>query len=632
MSNGESPPNRTTLLLLAPECEEALSQRLSSLFPDALVRRYETSADLPDAGAVAVAKVVTWLDDRRLAELLPRVAERGWSLGLLPHPELRHGRAGFGIASTPEAAAADINGADEAVTVDLFTCNGQAVLNAVVVAGGFALPPESDEETSWRTRLQRTVGLLRNLGSLRLEPMTLTTQKEKRLETAALSVLALQHGRSSMLAAPIVDESAINDGMLNALVLAPRSVGALLRFALSTLLRRSSAVLPPFIGHIRTGALSIEATRPLEYVCDGVAASAQKIELSVAPAALRLFLGRRLSEQCPENDPKELVRAQALPMGEARRELVGYPLPLVAHAGSDEFRDLFQQLRENARASESFLTLMVLATLLAAVGLFANSAPVIIGAMILAPLMSPIVSLAMGLLRQDERLMRRSVRTLVIGVGMAMGCATLLTLLMPLHEINGEIGARLRPTLLDLAVAVISGIAGAYAHARAEVARSLAGVAIAVALVPPLAVAGIGIGWGEWLVFRGAFLLFLTNLAGIVLAAALTFLFLGYSAFHVARRGLLASLLVVVIVSVPLGFGFHRMVEEHRIVRMLQNTRFEQVTVRNVSVLQGRPLLLAVTLVSEQPVTREQVDMLKQSIAMRLDEEVTLQVTQALVY
>lgn len=573
-----------TTLLMAPGGDDALRERLVALFPGARAVVCDTPADLPEAQPGE--RLICWLDDRRLAALLPLLAERGAPLGLLPHPELRHGRPGFGIAATLEAAAADIHGAAEPRAVDLLWCNEQVVLNSVVVAGGFALPPETVEETTWRSRLAR----------------------------------------------PIAEESSIADGLLNVLVLAPRSVGELARFALSTLLRRSAATLPPFIGHIRTAALTIEAQKPLDYVCDGIAISAPTIELKVAPAALRLFRGRRLRDEAVETDNRELLRAQSLPVGEARRELAAYPLPLVAHAGSDEFRDLFQLLRESARASESFLTLMVLATLLAAVGLFANSAPVIIGAMILAPLMNPIVSLAMGVLRQDVKLMRQAGRTLAIGVALALACATLLTLLTPLQSVNGEIGARLRPTLLDLAVAVISGIAGAYAHARAEVARSLAGVAIAVALVPPLAVAGIGIGWGEWAVFSGAFLLFLTNLAGIVLAGAVTFLVLGFSAFHVARRGLLASLLVVAIVSVPLGFGFQRMVEEHRIVRTLQGARFEQVTVRDVAVLQGRPLLLAVTLVAEQPVSPAQIGALKASIEQSLGESVTLQVTQAQLY
>ena len=124
----------------------------------------------------------------------------------------------------------------------------------------------------------------------------------------------------------------------------------------------------------------------------------------------------------------------------------------------------------------------------------------------------------MGLLRQDGQLIRYSLKS--IGLGLLLGylCAILITWMTPLTTVNLQILARVRPNLLDLGIAVGSGIAGAYAHSKKEVAKTLAGVAIAVALVPPLAVSGIGIGWMNWGVFSGALLLLVTNLAGMVLA------------------------------------------------------------------------------------------------------------------
>jgi uncharacterized hydrophobic protein (TIGR00271 family) len=251
--------------------------------------------------------------------------------------------------------------------------------------------------------------------------------------------------------------------------------------------------------------------------------------------------------------------------------------------------------------------------------------------MILAPLMAPIVSLSMGVLRKEEYLLIESAKSLGLGILLALGCATLLTWIMPLHSINSEIAARLSPTLLDLAVAVISGIAGAYAHARAEIARSLAGVAIAVALVPPLSVAGIGIGWGEWPVFWGAFLLFLTNLVGIVLAAAFTFLWLGYSPFGRARRGLVLALILAGIVSVPLALGFTRLVEEHRIVRALEGWETAGVQLRDVQIRSVRPLYLSVRLLADQPVDSLRIDRVKQDIETMLNHEIVLEATVAVV-
>jgi len=625
------PDRQPPLLLIDASADDSIRTRLQALFADAEITPYTTAAALP-----AIARdrqVVCWLDDRALEELLPSAAEQGWWLAPLPHPGLVHGRYGFGLSDSLDAAAESIRSAAEPTAADLVLCNEEPVLNSVVIARGFAITPDSSIENSWRIRLARTWRLLRHLSVLRLTPMTLLTHKEKRIETAALSVLLFQQRNSSILARRVVDDSSLNDGMVHMLVLAPHSIGELLRFLLASLLvwRPKSLRLPSYIGYIKTAALTISSPKPLEYVRDGVSVSAQEIEIRVQPSALRVFCGRRIDTRL-QPEPREVVRTQELPRGEARTELTTRPLPLIAHAGGEEFRELFPTLRENALASESFLMLMVLATVLAALGLFADSAPVIIGAMVLAPLMAPIVSLAMGVLRQDEPLIRSSARTLLLGVVLAIGCAALLTLVMPLHVINSEIGARMRPTLLDLGVAVVSGIAGAYAHARTQVAKSLAGVAIAVALVPPLAVSGVGIGWGEWPVFSGAFLLFLTNLCGIVLAAALTFLLLGYSAFHVARRGLAASLLLVAVISVPLGISFQQMVAEHRIIGSLQGFEYRGTTISNVSVLSSKPLQLALTLVTDKTISSDEILQLKTEVERRLQQPVTLQVSQALLY
>jgi uncharacterized hydrophobic protein (TIGR00271 family) len=628
-SSEPSRPQPHTILLIDATTEAPLKERLAALFPDCVSLEFASSAKLE---IPAGARVVCWLDDRAVAELLPLAMQKEWSLGLLPHPALRHGRIGFGIAATPEAAAQDILEADEAAAVDLLLCNGEPVLNSVVVARGFAVSPDSSVDSSWWARWQRARRLLRHIRSLRLIPMTLVTHKEKRFHTAAFGVLGLQHAHSSRLSRRLLDDTSLNDGMLHALVLAPRSVGELLRFVLGALLPERDARLPPFVAQIRTAAQTITSHKPLEYVRDGVAVSATEIELRVEPAALRLYRGRHVEVSAGGGDTKEVVRAQALPRGEARTELITHPLPLVVHAGNEEFRELYPVLRESARASPTFLVLMALASLLAALGLFADSPPVTIGAMVLAPLMAPIISLGLGVVRQDERLIRTSARTMAIGAAIAMAAAAAMTLITPLHTITAEIGARLRPTLLDLGVAIISGVAGAYCHARAEAAKNLAGVALAVALVPPLVVAGIGIGWGEWPIFRAGFLLFLTNLGGIVFAVALTFLVMGYSAFHMARRGLVASLLVVAVISVPLALGFQQMVVESRIVQAVQGFEHGGIAVREASLLEDDPLLLSVTLVSSQPIEGAHVLALKEALGRHLGQPVALQVSHALLY
>ena len=591
------------------------------------------AARLPDVPAQAI--LLTWLDDAALAQLMPEVLVKGWALGLLPHPGLRQARLGFGVANRLEEAVDALLAADAPIEVDLLQCNGEPVFNSVVIGDPFMLTPGTAATEGVWARLRRFARLAKGLGATTLRPFKLTTRKEKTIDTAALGMVAVERGRSSAITRRLLGDASVNDGMLHLLVLAPRSVlemtGLLLR-ALFLGGLGNAARLPEFVGHIKTEGIRIGSSKPVGYAVDGIAANAQDLELSIAPRALRLIPSGPPEQDQHMSEAKEVFRVQSLPTGEAVQELVSRPLPWIHHAATEEFKELFLILRENARTSESYLVLTLLSTLLATVGLFANSAPVIIGAMILAPLMAPIISVSMGVLRQQEQLLVESAKAVAAGILLALGCATLLTWITPLYGINSEIAARLSPTLLDLGVAVISGIAGAYAHARSEVARSLAGVAIAVALVPPLSVAGIGIGWGEWPVFWGAFLLFVTNLVGIVLAAASTFLWMGYSPFGRAKRGLVWSLLLVGVVSIPLAAGFQRMVDEHRIVQALDGWETSGVRLRDVEIRSTRPLYLSVRLLADGAFDSARIETVKREIEQRLGREIVLEASIALVY
>ena len=176
---------------------------------------------------------------------------------------------------------------------------------------------------------------------------------------------------------------------------------------------------------------------------------------------------------------------------------------------------------------------------------------------------------------------------------------------------------------------MVSGIAGAYAHAKEEIAKSLAGVAIAVALVPPLSVAGIGVGWADWEMAQGAFLLFITNIVGISLAATVTFLVMGFAPFKLAQKGLSVSLLLISLIAVPLYFTFAQMVERGRIMEQIPRGQFElaglQVRLRNVTVKVGSPPLVRVGMSSSQRIDELQVEALKEMIGERIGGPVYLE-------
>jgi uncharacterized hydrophobic protein (TIGR00271 family) len=171
---------------------------------------------------------------------------------------------------------------------------------------------------------------------------------------------------------------------------------------------------------------------------------------------------------------------------------------------------------------------------------------VVIGAMLVAPLMTPLIGGGLALVQGNWPLWRRSARAVLLGffaallIGMALGLAARWLG----FGLTGELAARGEPTLLDLGVAFVSGIAAAYCVARPRLSGALAGVAIAAALVPPIATVGICLSLGETVTARGAALLFGTNVVAIVLGAAMNFFAAGIRG-HRERSGLWSRRLVI---------------------------------------------------------------------------------------
>lgn len=624
------PPKETrlnTILLHAAGDHETLKSDILPLFSEVPIKPVAFDmADLPDAeGGTTIA---CYLSDANLRLLLPEAAKRDWRIGLLPHPDMKSARLGFGIASKPAEATEDILSAKGEQHVDILLCNAQMIMNALVIGDPAASQPPVTPGLGPLARIGRLRRMLAFL--MHTPPMrcTLESAKGQKLETAALGIVVVEHGRSALLSRRILADSSLDDGMLHCLIYAPRSILMMLWFALKSALgRKGEGSMPSFVGHIKTESLTIKTQRPVKATADGEPLEEKRFELSVLKGALMLIPGRHLDTETTAPDPKESFKPGGVPTGDILDSLKDRHLPWINRATPEEFRELFQVLRKNAKPSESYIILMIISTMLATLGLFADSPPVIIGAMILAPLMAPIVALSMGVLRTNEPvLLRDSLKSLAIGVALALACTVILTLLTPLRTVNSEIAARLNPTVLDMGVAIVSGIAGAYAHARAEIAKSLAGVAIAVALVPPLAVTGIGLGWGDSSIFLGAGLLFLTNLAGMTLAAAATFLIMGYSPFTYSRRGVLIMVSSVIIVTALLVPSFAKMVDEHRILAALDGWRTPTgAMVRDVGITHSTPIRLSVRLIDERPIDMRRLDEIKAEIEEQLGRPVNLE-------
>jgi uncharacterized hydrophobic protein (TIGR00271 family) len=211
---------------------------------------------------------------------------------------------------------------------------------------------------------------------------------------------------------------------------------------------------------------------------------------------------------------------------------------------------------------ERFFTLLILATIIATAGVLGDSTATVIGAMIIAPLMTPIMGTTTGILTGN---MQRALNRFFLVIGGVVVVIVLAWLMGLLYQgvisfsDNTQITSRISPRFIDLVAALASGAAGAFCLSRDDIADSLPGVAISISLVPPLCVVGISISQGQWPAAEGAFLLFMTNFLAILLAggAVLAILGLNSAALNTvkgtARRNAYAVIIVgVLLVSVPL--------------------------------------------------------------------------------
>jgi len=609
-----------SFLLFDEQSKDQIAAQILPLFSDKVLPKIwenDSPAYFPPE-----SRVYAYMSDAIAAQVIEAAVVGGWFLAILPHPNSRYAQRGFCIESNLQKAIQ----ATQIATpqkVDLLRCNDQIVLSSVVLGECFNLLPTA-KSLNWPDRLRFAMDNIAKVRAIHPQKITFTTENESCFSTAAVGLVIIEHAHGSSLSRNILPDSHINDGMCHSMIMSPRSIMELLRFFIFAPFSRMPNP-PNFIGLVKAKSLIITNGKELAYQVDGISYQADKLCVATSPRVLNLLVSDALPISEVAESHKEQRKITRLPVGEAITAMVSKALPFIGHAATEEFKELYQLLRENAASSPAFLTLMVLSTLLASVGLFASSAPVIIGAMILAPLMAPIISFSMALVRQDSRLLTRSIKTLLIGLCLSLGFAAGASFIMPMETITPEIAARLSPSLLDLAVAVISGIAGAYAHARIEAAKSMAGVAIAVALVPPLAVTGIGLGWLDFHVAWGALLLFLTNFAGIVLAASLTFLALGFAPFTRAKKGLGIAFVGVALVSVPLIVSFMRLSDESSIMQQLEGKIIANVTIRQVSARAIQPVALSLELVTPSALTNAKLDQIKAQIEVQLQRDVIME-------
>jgi len=341
--------------------------------------------------------------------------------------------------------------------IDIIRCNNTIVLYQATM-GRLPLLDASEQLGIWG-RIKQGV---QKLHSMRLLGFNISTNQGKTIKTAACGCMILQPHGGSLVNKLLGPSLRSNNGMLSLIVSAPKSLLEYIFFILQPIQTKIFIHnFPATLAHIQSSDIEIKTEHPIAVMIDGINQAVTPIKFSIQPLALKINTGKPSSkdEVSQKSSHKEKIEIKNLPLGSELDKLKKYPLPLFSYASEERFKDLFLSLREDARINSAFIILMVLSTLLATVGLFQNSASVVIGAMVLAPLMAPIISVSMGILRGDSSLYKQSSIKIIVGIGIALFSSVIVTRLLPDTILSNEMLARLSPSLLDLAVAIFAGIA-----------------------------------------------------------------------------------------------------------------------------------------------------------------------------
>lgn len=298
---------------------------------------------------------------------------------------------------------------------------------------------------------------------------------------------------------------------------------------------------------------------------------------------------------------------------------------------------IVQRVTDEARWSPRYAFMVVISAGISILGLLLPSSAVLIGAMLLSPLMMPIIGLGFALATFDFQEMKRAAFALAVGSLLAIGLSALFVAFSPVQAVTPEIAARTQPNLFDLLVALLSALAGGYALVRGR-GETVVGVAIAIALMPPLAVVGFGLATQNWYVFGGALLLFFTNLITIALTAAFIARFYGFGSHLSPAHTHLQTVLLVVILSAlatPLALSLKQIAWETLASRQIRDgirTHFpSEARLSDVeTALRGRPIKVTATVLTPKLV-KDADEKAGQTLTRTLNRHVVVHLDQLIV-
>ena len=243
------------------------------------------------------------------------------------------------------------------------------------------------------------------------------------------------------------------------------------------------------------------------------------------------------------------------------------------HAEKEHLPTVIENISSGAVFRGTNLWILIFAIFVASLGLNVNSTAVIIGAMLISPLMGPIMALGLGIGINDTALLRKAIYNFLVATSVALTTSTLFFLISPLNEAHSEILARTSPTIYDVLIALFGGFAGIIATSSKQKGNVIPGVAIATALMPPLCTAGYGLATLQFAFFFGAFYLFIINTVFIALATFIMVRFLHFpykpglneKAETRAHRIVWGVVMITLLPSIYFGYD---LVQQNRFTKM----------------------------------------------------------------
>lgn len=321
---------------------------------------------------------------------------------------------------------------------------------------------------------------------------------------------------------------------------------------------------------------------------------------------------------------------------EGKKHIKKYISPF--HIDKERQKKVYHEIKESAQGDFDFFVLTIFSGIIITLGLVVDSSAVVIGGMLLAPLVWPILSLSLGIVKGRSKLIQDSAFTLLKSTLLIFVIAIIIGIISPSYALKGtEFLSRTSPTVFELFIALAAGFIGAFVIAYPKIGAAIAGVVVAAALVPPIAVMGVAVAHSNIGLAGGAFLLYLSNLIAVTFSASVLFFiakFKGPSSEKGQERmksNMRWTLLFLLVLAVPLFLITSNTIRENKqqkIVREIVSATIPEAVITSVNIDDKSEIsIVNVTIQCSENSTRSQISDLENVLSKKIKKEIILRIT-----